>query len=101
MCEKAFSQPFSLKNHEMHHRGETPFVCEVCNKGFIKREQYLRHQNTHTGQRPFSCELCSKSFYSNGELLKHNKTSGHLNNVNLYDCKRDENTEDLKCESTD
>ena len=37
-CDKRFSCQSQMKNHEVVHSDEKPFVCEVCNRGFRRKD---------------------------------------------------------------
>ena len=38
-CDKRFSCQSQMKNHEVVHSDEKPFVCEVCNRGFRRKDR--------------------------------------------------------------
>ena len=42
-CDKTFACHSQVKNHEIVHSEEKPFVCEVCNRGFRRKYDKNRH----------------------------------------------------------
>lgn len=51
------------------------FVCrmEGCDKGFKRMEHLRRHQMIHKGEKPFPCQLCSAHFPRLDRLQSHMK----------------------------
>ncbi|KAG0429724.1 hypothetical protein HPB47_023364 [Ixodes persulcatus] len=74
LCDYATSQPESLAQHGMWHRGEPPFKCSQCDKRFFQRSSASAHLRTHTGERPFRCCFCTRSFVVKGDLTRHVRT---------------------------
>ena len=42
-CDKTFACHSQVKNHEIVHSEEKPFVCEICNRGFRRKYDKNRH----------------------------------------------------------
>uniref|UniRef100_A0A8C3HQ47 C2H2-type domain-containing protein n=1 Tax=Chrysemys picta bellii TaxID=8478 RepID=A0A8C3HQ47_CHRPI len=112
-CDKRFSNPSALNQHQRTHAREQPYRCSDCDKGFIahlRRHQrthtgelphhcaecgkdfaqiaYLRiHQRTHTGERPYRCADCDKGFAQIAHLRIHQRThSGEERPYSCHDC---------------
>lgn len=47
VCDKAFSRPFDLSQHNRTHTGEKPFGCLVCDKKFAQKSNLIVHLKTH------------------------------------------------------
>ncbi|KAJ6495668.1 transcription factor iiia [Mycena vitilis] len=65
-CDKAYSKPSRLEEHERSHSGQRPFVCETCGKSYLRDTHLHAHARSHLPQsdRPFSCPLsnCERDF---------------------------------------
>ena len=40
---------FLIADHMLIHKGEKPFICEICGGRFSQKAHLLRHSRTHTG----------------------------------------------------
>lgn len=90
-CDKRFSCHSQMKNHEVVHSDEKPFVCEVCNRGFRRKYDMKRHvqlihkmqateesrtytprqANNNPNQTSFDCTVCQKQFSCLSHLRNH------------------------------
>ncbi|KAJ7668494.1 hypothetical protein DFH06DRAFT_1181869 [Mycena polygramma] len=74
-CDKAYSKPSRLEEHERSHSGERPFVCETCGKSYLRDTHLHAHARSHLPQsdRPFVCPLssCEKRFWTSQHLRVH------------------------------
>ncbi|KAF8170334.1 hypothetical protein K438DRAFT_1909432 [Mycena galopus ATCC 62051] len=74
-CDKAYSKPSRLEEHERSHSGQRPFVCEKCSKSYLRETHLHAHARSHLPQsdRPFVCsELnCEKRFWTAQHLHVH------------------------------
>ncbi|KAG0067240.1 Strongly-conserved Zn-finger binding protein (TFIIIA) [Linnemannia elongata] len=72
-CEKAYTKPSRLVEHELVHSGERPFKCQepTCNASF-RREAHLatHHKSQHGGARDFICPQpgCTSAFHTQDKL---------------------------------
>ena len=89
-CDKRFSCQSQMKNHEVVHSDEKPFVCEVCNRGFRRKYDMKRHvqlihkiqakeesrsytprQSNNNSAQQFECSTCNKQFSCLSHLRNH------------------------------
>ncbi|KAK5463787.1 hypothetical protein LTR55_011818 [Exophiala xenobiotica] len=49
-------------------------VCPTCSKSYKRPEHLRRHQISHRTERPYQCELCSSRFQRSDVLKRHLKT---------------------------
>ncbi|KAF9643120.1 hypothetical protein BDM02DRAFT_3157513 [Thelephora ganbajun] len=77
-CEKSYSKPCRLEEHERSHTGERPFVCAACSKSYLRETHLQAHARSHLpdSDRPFECpeEGCSKRFWTVQHLRVHEST---------------------------
>jgi uncharacterized Zn-finger protein len=74
-CEKLFSTKYSLKRHIMKHSNKKRHICKHCQKGFTLPQYLEEHEYTHTGEKPFVCGVgeCIEVFRQRGKLSIHRK----------------------------
>ncbi|GLB37372.1 putative zinc finger, C2H2 type [Lyophyllum shimeji] len=74
-CDKAYSKPSRLAEHERSHTGQRPFVCETCNKSYLRETHLQAHVRSHLPEssRPLLCpkENCGKRFWTSQHLRAH------------------------------
>ena len=68
----------STKTDEMHyriHRGERPFICDLCGRGFPIQSSLLTHkkQSHPEGSKPWLCDFCEHKFVSKSQLEIHRR----------------------------
>lgn len=76
-CNRSFSKPCRLTEHERSHTGERPFVCSLCQKTFGRDYHLSRHiQQSHNDKRDYPCswEGCDKAFATPQRQAEHLKT---------------------------
>ncbi|KAF8348279.1 transcription factor iiia [Amanita rubescens] len=71
-CDKAYTKPSRLAEHERSHTGERPFVCDTCNKSYLRETHLQAHIRSHLPQsdRPLACseQSCEKRFWTSQHL---------------------------------
>ncbi|KAF8972906.1 hypothetical protein BDZ97DRAFT_1649233 [Flammula alnicola] len=74
-CEKAYTKPSRLEEHERSHTGQRPFVCETCGNSYLRETHLHAHARSHLPEtsRPFVCERdnCGKRFWTSQHLQVH------------------------------
>jgi len=55
--------------------GNIESVCTDCGKVFNSKKELKNHEMLHTGEKPYVCGVCSKTFVSRGGLGSHMKTT--------------------------
>lgn len=50
-CHKKFAKKYNLKIHERRHRGDLPFICQLCQKKFMWQSSYSRHLKVHESRQ--------------------------------------------------
>ncbi|XP_050416040.1 zinc finger protein 30 [Patella vulgata] len=74
LCDKVYTQNWSLKRHRLSHFEEKPFKCDVCPVTCDTSSHLKQHSRIHTGIRPYACKVCDKAFTQRSSLSKHNRT---------------------------
>ncbi|KAI9449882.1 hypothetical protein F5148DRAFT_1379203 [Russula earlei] len=80
-CERSYTKPSRLEEHERSHAGDRPFVCKTCNKSYLRETHLQAHQRSHLPQsdRPFVCgeSDCPKRFWTAQHLKAHKEVIHH------------------------
>lgn len=72
-CPKLFDRPGLRRVHEQLHT--KPFKCTECDASFGRKSNLVGHQRIHRGERPYICDLCGRGFPIQSSLLTHKKQS--------------------------
>nr|CAH7764781.1 unnamed protein product [Callosobruchus chinensis] len=94
ICGKTYTAKGTLKQHILHHTGETPHKCIICYKGFYNKTVLKYHMmKVHTDDKPYGCLICHKHFYDTRNLKRHmDRVHSSVDTVN----NEDEEAADLK-----
>ena len=78
-----FTKKCVLRDHQMAHKREKPYQCEICEKRFTQRGNLKTHQKSHTSHEGFRCTYgsCNKTFVTNSYLKIHMKS-----HIGLREC---------------
>ncbi|KAH9937572.1 uncharacterized protein B0H18DRAFT_867289 [Fomitopsis serialis] len=74
-CDKAYSKPSRLAEHQRSHTGDRPYICTTCRKSYLRESHLQAHSRSHLPEsaRPFVCEEagCGKRFWTSQHLRVH------------------------------
>ena len=59
-CGESMSNEAHLKTHLKLHKSK--FVCPFCERRFLFPAHLRQHEVVHTGERPYICPTCGKTF---------------------------------------
>lgn len=78
MCDRKFYGKAELNTHKrMRHSDYRPFKCSSCNLSFKRLYTKQRHELTHTGEKPFTCRHCDAAYADyHTRKLHENKVHG-------------------------
>ncbi|KAI0932343.1 hypothetical protein AcW2_001001 [Taiwanofungus camphoratus] len=76
-CDKAYTKPSRLAEHQRAHTGDRPYVCATCKKSYFRDTHLQAHARTHLpdSAKPFVCEEpeCNKRFWTTQHLRVHER----------------------------
>ncbi|KZT50644.1 hypothetical protein CALCODRAFT_461473 [Calocera cornea HHB12733] len=74
-CEKAYTKPVRLEEHERSHTGDRPYRCDECGQSYMRDTHLAAHVRTHKpdSEKPYACstESCGKRFWTSSQLKLH------------------------------
>ena len=83
-----------LVNHQLTHKEDRPFDCEMCKQCFKTKNALKKHKLiVHSEHKVFKCGECSKSFALKSQLQRHK------NQVHTEKIKREK--KQYKCDQCD
>uniref|UniRef100_A0A8C5MVQ1 C2H2-type domain-containing protein n=1 Tax=Leptobrachium leishanense TaxID=445787 RepID=A0A8C5MVQ1_9ANUR len=85
-CEKPFTNPFVLKNHQRIHKRKRPFKCPECGKHFTCHSTLATHKMIHTREEPFKCSECGKGFTAVSRLAVHKRVHTGEKPFKCFEC---------------
>jgi len=84
ICQKAFAQNSSYKNHIRTHSDDRPYVCSICSIGFKERYHLKKHELfKHTTALNETCRICGKRFKDSTAVRAHERIHS---DVRPYGC---------------
>lgn len=74
-CNKRYSRPCLVKQHERAHYDDRSFLCSFpgCGKGFLRNSHLKVHMLTHKAEKPHVCPHCGKGFNTGQQISRHLK----------------------------
>ena len=71
-CQRSFTSPSGLKQHQHTHKSVKPFQCNVCQKSYTQFSNLCRHKRMHVEcQQKLECFQCNLTFPNLSTLSKH------------------------------
>ncbi len=72
LCDMQIISKAALRIHiEGVHKHIKPFWCSLCDKAFTQQGSLKQHMTVHTGEKPFTCKQCMTQFSQRSSLNKH------------------------------
>merc|ERR1712083_821952 len=94
--QKLDSSKLWREHVETVHKGNMPFICEICGAGFLRKFRMRDHKSAvHDNIALFKCGVCNEKFKNRSAIVKH--VGGHLE-TSFHRC--NECLMSFKCEAT-
>lgn len=85
VCGMAFSNRSSLRQHELKHTKQSPYIC--CNKHFFSKATLKRHRcHQHGEVCQYVRETCGKGFAIQTDLRRHKAREAGMLKLNCDVC---------------
>ena len=74
-CDKVYSKPRLLKNHQKVHEDDThpdQYECQICGRNYTSKSSLRAHiAHVHKSNKTYKCKVCNKTFGSTDTLSAH------------------------------
>ena len=75
-CHRQYTAKRNVLAHvNEKHKGQFPYICEVCGKGFRNRRIRDGHMASHGAPKQFECSICGQRYAHKSSLIAHQKVT--------------------------
>ena len=79
------SKKLEKTDHKQSHKGEKPFMCNICQSDFFHRESLEQHSQIHLDEILFKCNECEYECRNKDVMVNNQKTKHSLFTCNKCD----------------